>query len=144
MTNLSDLLNSVKPTEWSYREVARQAQSRGHKLAPATATAYFGGRHGEPDDATLQALSAVLPVGIEKLREAAGLPTHATPYLPPPESSRLGRKERRVVDELIRLLADRPVAEAKKAGRWNPGVASHGLSDSEADIAAHSKKDDYK
>jgi hypothetical protein len=108
VSHLSDLLNAVLPDGWSARRVSREAEAKGFRLSAASSTAYFGGRHGRPDEETLQALAAVLPVSIVKLRQAATLsPGITTPYKPPAVADRLTDRERSAVDEMIRLLADR-------------------------------------
>jgi len=65
------------------------------------------GDHGRPDESTLVALAAVLKVPLADLRAAAGLPSElTTPYTPPPEASRLTRRQRLAVDEVIRAMLD--------------------------------------
>jgi transcriptional regulator with XRE-family HTH domain len=112
---LSDLLSSVNGGKLSARAIARNAQDRGHTLNHDTAARYLRGDHGRPDEATLVALADVLGVSLGRLRTAAGLPSElTTPYLPPPEASRLTRRQRLAVDEIIRSMLD-PGRVASKA-----------------------------
>lgn len=126
MTALSELLQASNSAGLSARTIARNARELGFSLNHDTAARYLRGNHGKPDEATLQALSKVLKVPMTKLRAAAALPTEVTePYQPPAESSRLSRRQRRAVDEVIRaMLAPSPAgkqatdldsARAKKA-----------------------------
>jgi len=49
----------------------------------------------------------VLNVPLRTLRAAADLPTESVePYIPPPEASRLSRRQRRAVDEVIRAMLE--------------------------------------
>jgi transcriptional regulator with XRE-family HTH domain len=107
VTALSDLLVASNKTGLSARAVARKAQELGHSLNHDTAARYLRGDHGIPDEATLLALSEVLGVPLRDLRAAADLPSEATaPYLPPAEASRLTRRQRRAVDEIIRAMIE--------------------------------------
>ena len=91
----------------SAREVARRARERGHTLNHDTVARYVRGDHGIPDEATLRALSDVLRIPMSQLRAAANLPSESTElYVPPPEASRLSRRQRRAVDELIRSMVE--------------------------------------
>jgi hypothetical protein len=107
MSALSDLLSShVKPGV-SARAVSRQAQELGYSLNHDTAARYLRGDHGVPDEITLVAFSQVLKVPLRQLRAAANLPTETTaPYVPPAEASRLTRRQRRAVDEIIRAMIE--------------------------------------
>ena len=107
MSALSELLESVNRRDLSARAIARAAQERGHTLNHDTAARYLRGDHGKPDEATLVALADVLDVSLGRLRTAAGLPSElTTPYVPPPESARLNRRQRLAVDEMIRAMLD--------------------------------------
>src|SRR4051794_32894231 len=91
----------------SARALARRANELGYTLNHDTAARYLRGDHGVPDEVTLVALSQVLPVSLRDLRVAANLPSEATtPYVPPPEASRLTRRQRRAVDEVIRSMLE--------------------------------------
>lgn len=107
VTALSDLLVAANKARLSARAVARTAQERGHSLNHDTAARYLRGDHGVPDEATLVALSDVLGVPMRDLRAAADLPSETTsPYVPPSEASRLTRRQRRAVDEIIRAMVE--------------------------------------
>ena len=114
MSALSDLLNKANTAGLSARSLARNAQAAGFTLNHDTAARYLRGDHGRPDETTLLALSKVLRVPLSRLRTAASLPAEETePYRPPAESSRLNRRQRRAVDEVIRaMLEATPAAKA--------------------------------
>lgn len=129
MSKLSELLNARNPDRLSAREVGRRAEKLGYSMSPATATALFGGRHAHrPDDATLEALSRVLPITLAELREAAGVPMEpGIPWDPPSASRYLTRDERDVLDQLIRVMTkggraaggDPPVGDVGPGGDGN-------------------------
>src|SRR3954447_15668829 len=107
MTALSDLLVARNTSGYSARAVARRAQELGHTLNHDTAARYLRGDHGVPDEATLLAFSEVLGVSMRQLRMAADLPAELpSPYVPPPEASRLSRRQRRALDEIIRAMLE--------------------------------------
>src|SRR6185503_12288083 len=111
MSALSDLLNKANTAGLSARSLARNAQAAGFSLNHDTAARYLRGDHGRPDEATLLALSKVLRVPLSRLRTAASLPSGETePYRPPAESSRLSRRQRRAIDEIIRAMLEAPTA----------------------------------
>jgi len=96
-----------RSTRHSARQLSRLARERGFTLNHDTAARYLRGDHGRPDEPTLRAFAAVLELDLADLRAAAGLPYEQTePYLPPPEASRLSRRQRRAVDELIRSMLE--------------------------------------
>jgi transcriptional regulator with XRE-family HTH domain len=107
MSALSDLLNETNAGRLSARSLARAARAAGFTLNHDTAARYLRGDHGRPDEATLLALSKVLRIPLSRLRAAAALPASETePYRPPAESSRLSRRQRRAVDEIIRAMLE--------------------------------------
>lgn len=133
MSSLSDLLVSANSAGLSARAIARTARERGHSLNHDTAARYLRGDHGIPDEATLVAFADVLRVPLRQLRVAADLPAESTaPYVPPPESSRLTRRQRKAVDEIIRAMLEpvrgadagsptaRPVRRAARHGDAEP------------------------
>jgi transcriptional regulator with XRE-family HTH domain len=104
---LSDALGAANKNGLSARAISRVARERGHSLNHDTAARYLRGDHGQPDEATLVAFAEVLRVSLSTLRRAAGLPADETaPYSPPSEASRLTRRQRRAVDEIIRAMLD--------------------------------------
>lgn len=107
MSALSQLLLKAKPPGLSARALARQAQEAGFSINHDTAARYLRGAHGRPDEQTLRAFAHVLPVRLSELRAAAQLPAEETePYEPPAEASRLSRRQRRAVDEIIRAMLE--------------------------------------
>lgn len=134
MTALSELLQASNTASLSARTIARNAREFGFSLNHDTAARYLRGNHGSPDESTLLALSKVLKVPMTKLRAAAALPNEEVePYRPPVESSRLNRRQRRAVDEVIRAMlqpsaADKQVAEldATRAKKAAPRAARRG------------------
>ncbi len=134
MTALSELLQASNSEGLSARTIARNAQELGFSLNHDTAARYLRGNHGRPDEATLIALSKVLKVSMTKLRSAAALPAEETePYQPPADASRLNRRQRRAVDEVIRAMlqpvaASRPVTEldTRRAKKAAPKAARRG------------------
>jgi transcriptional regulator with XRE-family HTH domain len=114
VSGLSTLLTGANAGRLSGRAIARLARDRGHTLNHDTAARYLRGDHGTPDEATLIAFADVLNIPMTRLRAAAGLPSDATaPYVPPPEASRLSRRQRRAVDEIIRAMVEPPAAAAE-------------------------------
>ncbi|MCW2495837.1 helix-turn-helix domain-containing protein [Jatrophihabitans sp.] len=107
MSRLSEVLRESNVSGLSARGVARAARERGYSLNHDTAARYLRGDHGRPDEATLVAFADVLGVDLAVLRTAADLPAELTaPYTPPPEASRLNRRQRLAVDEIIRAMLD--------------------------------------
>jgi transcriptional regulator with XRE-family HTH domain len=134
VSTLSELLQASNSESLSARTIARNAQALGFSLNHDTAARYLRGNHGRPDEATLVALSKVLKVPLTKLRAAASLPADETePYRPPAEASRLNRRQRRAIDEIIRAMlqptqASPPVTEleTKRAKKAAPRAARRG------------------
>jgi transcriptional regulator with XRE-family HTH domain len=108
MSRLSEpLVLAANKKGLTARKIALAAKAAGFTLNHDTAARYLRGDHGRPSEATLRALSAVLDVPMKVLREAADLPAEETqPYQPPSESSRLTRRQRRAVDEIIRAMLE--------------------------------------
>lgn len=107
MSTLSELLSRAnRDPRLSTRKIAERAAARGYPIDYSTVSLYLNGKHGDPDEPTLAALAAALPVGLDELRSAAGLSHERTdPYLPPDEAARMTTRQRNAVDEIIRLLA---------------------------------------
>jgi transcriptional regulator with XRE-family HTH domain len=122
VTTLSELLNAANKTGLSARSIAREAQALDFSLNHDTAARYLRGDHGRPDEDTLLALSSVLNVPLTQLRAAAELPSEVTePYRPPAEASRLSRRQRRAVDEIIRAMLVEPAAGAAREAKPRAG-----------------------
>jgi transcriptional regulator with XRE-family HTH domain len=112
---LSEVLVAANRSGLSARGLARAARERGHSLNHDTAARYLRGDHGVPDEATLVAFADVLAVPLRDLRAAADLPAETTePYVPPAEASRLTRRQRRAVDEIIRAMLEPAKGSAAK------------------------------
>lgn len=116
MSELSAALNQANKDALSARSISREAKALGFTLNHDTAARYLRGDHGRPDEDTLVALAQVLDVSLVKLRRAADLPAEQTePYRPPVEASRLNRRQRRAVDEIIRAMLDTGAAAGPSA-----------------------------
>lgn len=125
MSALSNLLVEANREHLSARALAREARERGYSLNHDTAARYLRGDHGTPDEATLLALSEILQIPLRQLRLAAELPHELTdPYTPPAESSRLSRRQRKAVDEIIRAMLD---TSAPRTSPAKPGAKLTGL-----------------
>lgn len=135
MSKLSDVLKAANVEKFSTRAIAAAAERAGHPIDYSTVSLYLNGKHGKPDEATLVALAAVLPVSVVELREAAGLPAESVePYSPPSEAARLTKRQRDAVDEIIRLLVKAGEGDAPPMtfeGDPDPKVAALDLSQSE-------------
>jgi transcriptional regulator with XRE-family HTH domain len=79
----------------------------------------------EPDDATVRALADALRVDVRKVSGWVGQTrTVRTPYEPPAEAGLLDQRERRAVDEVIRLLAASKRQAAEQPSRAEFGLAA--------------------
>lgn len=104
MSALSDALNEANTEHWSVREIARRGGDRVHHSALGK---YLKPTHGHPSEDVLEVFSDVLRIPMPRLRRLAGLPAGGeTPYEPPREANRLDVRQRRLVTELIRMLAE--------------------------------------
>lgn len=106
MSALSDALNAANVNDWSAREIARRS---GDKVSHSVVADYLNGRGAKrPKDYVLAAFAEVFPtLTLPRLRELAGLPAgESEPWAPPDEVHRLSNRQRRAVEEIIRLLAD--------------------------------------
>ncbi len=130
MSALSELLVRANAAGLSARAIARQAQESGFSINHDTAARYLRGDHGRPDEETLRAFASVLPVRLSELRAAAQLPAEETePYRPPAEASRLSRRQRRAVDEIIRaMLEPAPSGVTELGSRRSSRTGSEGRS----------------
>ncbi|AZL13825.1 hypothetical protein CXR25_14085 [Brevibacterium aurantiacum] len=117
MTALSDLLNNLNRREFSSRQIATEAEKRGHKLNFATASRYLRGDHpAKPSAPVLAAFAAVFGTDVNKIREAAGQAVAHDRFELPAEADTLDPDERRAITELVRVMA-----RQKKAGEGNAG-----------------------
>lgn len=98
----------------SDRQLARLTEGPARRdgvkpVTSASVSVYTSGSHGKPSERTLKLLAEALRLPLWKLRQAAEVPTgEPEPYTPPPEAARLDRRQRKAVDEMIRLLAAAP------------------------------------
>ena len=102
MSELSRALNEANVEQLSAREIARRA---GNRVSHSQIGKYLKPEHPKPGEDVLSVFSEVLRLPLPNLRELAGLPAGGdTPYAPPPEANRLDRRQRELIDELIRML----------------------------------------
>ncbi len=103
---LSDALNEANVDGLSARAIARLADDR---VSHSQLGKYLKPDHPQPGDEVLSVFAEVLHLPITHLRGLAGQPTgELGAWVPPPEAHRLNRRQRRLLDELIRVLADAP------------------------------------
>lgn len=108
--------------------MAREARKRGHALSDASATAYFAGRHGTPDDATIAAFSEVLRIPESEIRKAAGVTAVGEPWIPPQSSRYLRDDQRAALEQLISTMVER-----EEGGGAHDGAAAKTQAASAAD-----------
>ena len=134
-----------------------------NKISHATIGDYLRGKHAsDPDEFTLQALSQAFGIPLRQLQEAAGVPVGGEEWVPPPEVTRLTRRQQAALTELIMAMAERPIerdetddttseAEKKSAEPADPGNVHditerlHGMSQRRfAADSGHEKMDDLE
>lgn len=104
MSALSDALLAANVERWSAREIARRG---GDRVSHSQLGKYLKPTHPRPGEDVLQVFSDVFRIPMPKLRRLAGAPAGgAEPYEPPAEANRLDSRQRRVINELIRMLAE--------------------------------------
>lgn len=104
MSALSDALVEANVEDWSAREIARRG---GDRVSHSQIGKYLKPSHPRPREEVLQVFSDVFRIPMPRLRELAGLPAGGVePYEPPQEANRLDSRQRRLVNELIRMLAE--------------------------------------
>lgn len=104
MSALSDALNEANVDQLSMREIARRS---GDRVSHSALGKYFKPTHGRPGEDVLEVFSEVLHIPMPRLRQLADLPAgEGEAYEPPREANRLDRRQRRLVDELIKVLAE--------------------------------------
>lgn len=113
MSALSELLKNNR-YGIEARQAADKAAELGVHLKQGTIAGYFAGTNkSRPSEKTMKALSEVLAIPLEKIREAAGVPIgESDPYTPPPEANQLSSNQRQAIDQLIKAIV-RPVAEVQ-------------------------------
>lgn len=105
----------------------RRGYSSIRQLAAAsgvshTAVARIMHGEGRPKDESVQALAVTLGVKPNDLYGLVGVsaPDEAIPYEPPAEAARLSPRQRKAVDELIRLLAQADMGKTVDARHGLP------------------------
>lgn len=107
VSELSRLLNELNRDDWSLRAIERKAADAGHKLSYSTASGYLSGKHPRPTPEILAAFAAVFRVDVNKLREAAGMPTiSGEPLDLGPESARLNTEQRAAIRHVVRVMLE--------------------------------------
>lgn len=106
MDPLTERLNDAKGDD-SIDAIAERAAKVGHDIDRTTIARYVrGGRAKNPPEPVLQALAAGLGLDVRELRRLAELPHgELGPWIPPQESARLSKAQRRAFDTLIRAIA---------------------------------------
>lgn len=104
MSALSDLLSTViKQRGVSLRRLSEDAKNKGYTLSHTTISRLSRGVTQELDEATIRALSDILPVTEAELRKAAGFPAgEGERYIPPADFDRLTHRQRALLNDLIR------------------------------------------
>lgn len=105
MSALSELLTAANREDLSYDRIATLARKNGHQIGRDTVWKYMTGRHGAVSQPYLRAIASVLPVNIDAMESAAGVPRDLGPYRPPPEAAALDTDERDALDVLIKGIA---------------------------------------
>jgi transcriptional regulator with XRE-family HTH domain len=105
MSKLSELL---KAADERHHMTLRDRQTKaGSGIQFGTIGKYLRGIHPDhPDEETLEALSRAFDLPLAKVQEAAGVPVGAGPWEPPPEVTRLSKRQQKALTELIRSMAE--------------------------------------
>lgn len=129
MSALSEALNAANVEGWSAREIARRGEDR---VSHSQIGKYLKPSHPRPGEDVLQVFSDVFRIPMPRLRQLAELPAGAAePYEPPAEANRLDSRQRRVVNELIRMLAETKAGDGH-VDRDAAPTRVRGLSEDEA------------
>lgn len=138
MSELSELLQAAhRRNPMTLRQ--REAKADGG-IQFGTIGAYLRGRHpSNPEESTLRALSKAFDVPLEQLQRAAGVKVGGHDWAPPPEVSRLTKRQQNALTELIMAMAtggssDDRRSEAQKSRRLR-SVPQPNLEDLAADKA---------
>lgn len=104
MSELSELLQAAqRRNPMTLRQ--REAKADGG-IQFGTIGAYLRGRHpANPEESTLRGLSKAFDVPLEKLQRAAGVKVGGDDWAPPPEVSRLTKRQQNALTELIMAIA---------------------------------------
>lgn len=136
MSKLSELL---KAADERHHMTLRDRQTKaGSGIQFGTIGKYLRGIHPDhPDEETLEALSRAFDLPLAKVQEAAGVPVGAGHWEPPPEVTRLSKRQQKALTELIRSMAEessdgrQPEAE-KSADEQEEPERTKGGSDGQA------------
>jgi transcriptional regulator with XRE-family HTH domain len=129
MSKLSELL---KAADERHHMTLRDRQTKaGSGIQFGTIGKYLRGIHPDhPDEETLEALSRAFDLPLAKVQEAAGVPVGAGHWEPPPEVTRLSKRQQKALTELIRSMAEessdgrQPDAEKSDDDEGRGSVAS--------------------
>lgn len=103
----------------SYRKIAEAAG-----VSHGTVQRAFTGHRQSVHPDTVKGLARALRVTESWVADALDMDTDTvTPYTPPREAAYLGQRQRRAVDEMIRLLALTPEPDENDATALDPAVA---------------------
>lgn len=137
MSALSELINKgLADRGWSGWSLRTLSAKTDERLSHGSIAKYRNGTHGVPDEETVEALSELTGISVERIRRAAGLPEgERDVYQPPPESARLDRRQRHALDELIRSFVTTQEGSNAASQEQRPETGST-ADDPEAAIAA--------
>lgn len=128
MSTFADLIREALPDD-SRREIARKTG-----VAPETINRIMRDE-GDPDAATVDKIAHALKLDVQKAREAVDKPRgESSPYEPPAEANLLDERQRRAVDEIIRVIvasqgvgnAVETTQEQDAPGEASPNKKTHG------------------
>ena len=139
VSKLSELLKS-QPL--SAKQASVVAEERNIHLPYGTIAAYWAGsRHGRPSHSTLTALAEVTGIPLPKLQQAAwGMTEPLGAYTPPEEAHLMDARQRRLVDELIRVVvasngaSNEPEQPAHSGTSPQPGTPGEARQNEEAGL----------
>lgn len=134
MSALSDALVEANIEGWSAREIARRG---GERVSHSQIGKYLKPAHPRPGEDVLQVFSDVFRIPMPRLRQLAALPAgDAEPYEAPAEANRLDSRQRRVVNELIRMLAETKAGDGDVDRDATPIVGQRGPEPSVEEVLA--------
>lgn len=133
MSKLSDRLAQAKrELGISTRAMSEAATKGGYTLSTHSASVYTNGKHPDaPDQRTLEALAYVLRIPLGEVLELAGYERRDEPFTPHRSADLLTDRQRKAVNEIIRLLADGnrtqedPNESEPQESREDYGLAAH-------------------
>lgn len=113
-TELSRLIDTTcRDLDLSSRQVAERSNG---DISPAAVANYRRGIHSAaPTDRILRGLSLALGIPLRQLQRAAGVKESVGQWAPPPEAHQLDRKQRRMVEAMIKMLVAVPDVKSEEA-----------------------------